>query len=182
MKKKLANNELLRLAILTLLIAAMFGILQYFPKGETFDKIGIGVVLKVIASTMLKATFPIFAMYIILLGLNLRYEKKREYPKLQSFFYDLGIYFTTFIIILSILLYFFVWLLAKFPNFPMKLIVIIIWIVVIICAILIYKPIREYFRIFGFKVKNVLLNFLKIINNLFQRKNTNYLSLIFSTS
>ena len=46
MEEKQLNGELLRLAIVTLLIASMFGILQYFPEGKTFDTVGIGVALK----------------------------------------------------------------------------------------------------------------------------------------
>ncbi len=146
MKQKQINDELLRLAIITLLIACMFGILQYFPEGKTFDSMGIGVVLKVVALTMLYAPLPIFAIYLILLGLNSRYEKKRVYLKLQSFFYDLGIFLTVFIIILATLFYSLIWILVKFPWFPMKLVVGIIWAFIILSAISIYITIRNHFK------------------------------------
>ena len=120
MEEKQINGELLRLAIITLLIASIFGILQYFPEGKTFDTISIGVVLKVIASTILYATFPIFAIYLMFLGLNSRYEKKKNFIKAQTFFYDLGIFLTTFIIIFAILFISFVWILVKFPSFPIR--------------------------------------------------------------
>lgn len=70
MEEKQINYELLRLAIITLLVAVMFGILQIYPDGKTFDTMSMGVVLKVVASTMLYAPFPIFVIYLILLGLN----------------------------------------------------------------------------------------------------------------
>lgn len=139
------DNELMRLAIITLLIVAMFGILQYF-QGMTFDTISTDVILKVVALVMLKATFPIFAIYLILLGLNTRYEKNRNYPKLQAFFYDLGIFLTTFVIILASLFYFFVWLLVKIPTFPMGVIVGVLWGVIITSAIVIYFSIRNHFK------------------------------------
>src|SRR3989344_3621934 len=103
MEEKQINGELLRLAIITLLIASIFGILQYFPEGKTFDTISIGVVLKVIASTILYATFPIFAILFIS----------------------------------------FVWILVKFPSFPMPVIVTTLWTFVIVSAILIYFSIRN---------------------------------------
>ena len=101
MQKKAPDNELLRLAIITLLISSMFGILYYFPEGETFDSVSMGAVLAVIARTMLYAPFPIFALYLISLGLNSRYKKRRSFPKLQAFLYDLGILLTVFIIFLA---------------------------------------------------------------------------------
>lgn len=146
MEEKQTNNELLRLAIITLLVATMFGILQIYPDGKTFDTMSIGVVLKVVASTMLYAPFPIFIIYLILLGLNTRYEKSRTYPKLQSFFYDLGIFLTTFIFILASLFSFFIWLLVKVPTFPMSVVAGIIWTVLIISAIVIYFSIRRHFK------------------------------------
>jgi hypothetical protein len=142
---KESDNELMRLAIITLLIAAMFEILQYF-QGTTFDTINTDVILKVVALVMLKATFPIFAIYLILLGLNTRYEKNRTYPKLQAFFYDLGLFLTTFVIILASLFYFFVWLLVKIPTFPMGVIVGVLWGVIITSAIVIYFSIRNHFK------------------------------------
>lgn len=144
-ESKESDNELLRLAIITLLIAAMFGILQYF-QGKTFDTMSMDVILKVVALVMLKATFPIFAIYLILLGLNSRYEKNRIYPRLQAFFYDLGIFLTTFVIILASLFYFFVWLLVKVPTFPMGIIVGVLWIVIILSAIVIFLRLRNHFK------------------------------------
>jgi hypothetical protein len=143
---KESDNELMRLAIITLLVAAMFGILQIYPDGKTFDTMSIGVVLKVVASTMLYAPFPIFIIYLILLGLNTRYGKNRAYPKLQAFFYDLGIFLTTFIFILASLFSFFIWLLVKVPTFPMGVVVGVIWAVIIISAIVIYFSIRRHFK------------------------------------
>ncbi|MFH1152061.1 MAG: hypothetical protein V1788_02975 [Nanoarchaeota archaeon] len=146
MKQKQINDELLRLAIIILLIVCIFGVLQYYPEGKTFDSIGLGVVLKVVASTMLYAPFPIFAIYLILLGLNSRYEKKRVYLKLQSFFYDLGIFLTVFIIILVTLFSSLIWILVKFPLFPMELVIVIIWAFIIISAILVYLSIKNRFK------------------------------------
>ncbi|MFZ5955662.1 MAG: hypothetical protein ACOYT4_04500 [Nanoarchaeota archaeon] len=140
------DNELMKLAIITLLVAVMFGILQIYPDGKIFDTIGIGVVLKVVASTMLYAPFPIFLIYLILLGLNTRYEKSRTYPKPQAFFYDLGIFLTTFIFILASLFSFFIWLLVKVPTFPMSVVVCVISAGIIIGAIVICFSIRRHFK------------------------------------
>lgn len=143
---KETDSELMRLAIITLLIAGMFGILQVFPEGKTFDSVGIGMILKVIASTMLYAPFPIFAIYVMLLGLNSRYEKGRNFIKTQAFFYDLGIFLTTFIIILATLFASFIWLLVKVPTFPMWIIVSAMWIFIIVTAIIIWKVIMQHIR------------------------------------
>ena len=146
MKQKQMNNELLRLAIITLLIACMFGILQYYPEGKTFDSIEMGVLLKVVASTMLYAPFPIFVIYLILLGLNSRYDKKRVYFKLQAFFYDLGIFLTVFIILLATLFLSLIWIFGTFPWFPMKLVIGIIWTFIIVSAIVVFMKIRSYYK------------------------------------
>ncbi len=124
----------------------MFGVLQYYPKGETFDSIGLEIILKVVASTILYAPFPIFSIYLILLGLNSRYEKKRVYFKLQKAFYDLGIVLTVFIIILAALFSSVIWILVKLPWFPMKLAICIIWIFIIVSAIITSITIKNHFK------------------------------------
>lgn len=144
--KEYINKELLRLAVITILIAGIFGILQYFPEGKTFASLEMGVILKVVALTMLYAAFPIFALYLLFLGINLRYEKGKKYPNAQSFFYDLGIFITTFIIVLSLLIFFLIWILVKFPIVPMWIITSIIWIVLIFSAIIIGKKIHKIFK------------------------------------
>lgn len=146
MEEKQINNDLLRLAVITLLIASMFGILQYFPEGKTFDTIGMGVILKVVASTMLYAPFPIFVIYLIILGLNSRYEKSRTYFRLQSFFYDLGIFLTTFIIVFVSFFSFFIRLLVKVPQFPMEVIIGVLLAFVILSVIVISIALRHHFK------------------------------------
>ncbi|MDD5331433.1 MAG: hypothetical protein PHE43_01240 [Candidatus Nanoarchaeia archaeon] len=145
MEQKQTNDELLRLAIITLLVACMFGVLQYFPEEKTFD-LGIDVVLKVVASTMLLAPFPIFVIYLIILGLNLRYKKKRTFLKSQAFFYDFGIALTIFIIIFTILLASLIWLLVNFPKFPMGIIVGVIWAFLIVGIIVTLRISLSHFK------------------------------------
>jgi len=141
-----SENELLRLAIITLLVASMFGILQYFPDGKTFDSIGMGFIFKVIASTMLYATFPTFALYLTFLGLNSRFKKKINFMRLQAFFYDLGIFLMVVIIMFAILICSAIWLLVKFPHFPMSIIVLVIWIFIMLAAIFGWKSLTRHFN------------------------------------
>ena len=145
MKKKEIDNELLRLAIITLLVATMFGVLQYFGD-KTFETIGIDAILKTVALVLLKVPFLIFIFYVILMGLNLRYEKRKEFLKLKAFIYDLGIDMTIFVICFAILFAGLVWLLVKFPIIPMKLIVGVIWAFIILVAVIFYREIMKHIR------------------------------------
>jgi len=146
MDEKQINGELLRLAIITLLIASMFGILQYFPEGKTFDTLGMGATLKVIASTMLYFPFPIFILYLLLLGLNLRYDKEGNFLKAKAIVYDLGIILTTFIITLSALFVMFINALIKVPQFPVEIVIILLWVVILISAIITANEIGNHFK------------------------------------
>ena len=136
--KESTDKEMLKLTVITVLMVSMFGILQYFPEGRTFDSIEIGLFLKGIALIMLQVSLPIFSLYLIFLGINLQGEKSK-YPNAQSLFYELGIFSTTFTILFTIMFFFLVWILIKIPNFPMWILVSAIWIFVIIGAIILVR-------------------------------------------
>ncbi len=133
MTKDWLNEEMLRLAIIALLVAIIFGILQYFPEDKKFEVIEMGVTLKVIAIVMLKTVMPLtFGVYLMFLGLNSRYNTINKFKKLQEFFYNLGIDLTIFVILFSSLITLLIWFLLKFPQFPtfiINSIIILFWII-----------------------------------------------------
>ena len=131
------NNEALRLAVIALLIALTFGILQHYGE-QTFDSVGMDIILKVSAIVFLYVLVPLSTLYLVLMGVNLRYHKRRIFSKLQFFFYDLNIALAVLLLVLVLLLSGAVKLLLIIPSFPMSLLVSLIWIFGIGAGILSY--------------------------------------------
>ena len=126
---------MLRLAVITLLIGIMFGILQYFPPEKTFETIGMGAILKGRAISFFYVVMPCFVIYLIFLGFNARYKRTINLSAPQEFFYDLGISLIIYIALLIIGFALSVKLLVVFPNFPMKVITSFIWILIFLAAL-----------------------------------------------
>ncbi|MFA5992353.1 MAG: hypothetical protein WC796_01460 [Candidatus Pacearchaeota archaeon] len=144
--EKKINIELLRLAIIALLVASMFGVLQYF-QNNTIDALGVDALLKVVAIVLFKAPFLLFITYVIVLGLSLRYENKNSFPKVQAYLYDLGIFLTSFLILFVIILALLAWLFGQIPKFPWWVAALIVWGIVLAVVILTNYPlIKKYFK------------------------------------
>ena len=141
------NHETLRLAIVALLIAIIFGLLQIFPEGKTFENVSLGAILKAISLSALPITLPFFGIYVLLIAHNMRYKKNKSLLKLQHLFYDLGVFLTIFMTFLVLLLMGSVYLLTTNPSFPMGIVVAAFWIYLALGAILMWTSFRGYLEI-----------------------------------
>jgi hypothetical protein len=125
--KKETDKEILRLAVVTLLISSIFYILNYFSEWIPADQVTLDVFLKIISTVSFKFVFPIFLIYLVLLGLTLKKGKRKNLEKGKEYFYALGIDLTFFILMFTATLCILVWTLVKFPKIPMWLIQLVIW-------------------------------------------------------
>lgn len=101
-KAFLNHNETIRLAVVTLLIALNFGILN-FMKDRTTEGIDIYVILMVISLVFTKAVLFVFLIYIVTLGIS-KLNTKTKFRKIYPFFYDMGIVLTIVTILLAVLI------------------------------------------------------------------------------
>lgn len=97
----LEGKDTLRVAIVTLLVALNFGILNYFGDAK-FSSIDFGLTLKVIANVFVNFNLLVFLFYVLLLGVSKAYRKPKM-KEFHTFLYDLGMALTMVIVTISII-------------------------------------------------------------------------------
>ncbi len=101
-KKFLGDKDTIRVAIVALLVALNFGILNYFGD-KKFDDITFGSILKVSASVFVGLALLIFLLYIIMLGISKSY-RKTKIKEVHPFLYDLGLALTALIVFMALVI------------------------------------------------------------------------------
>ncbi len=88
------NKTTLRLTIIAVLLAMLFGILQYIPKGTKYEVFTVEGVLFVLSQTLFPTALFIFFIYTIIVAFRAGYDRSLEnslkLKKFEAFSYDLG--------------------------------------------------------------------------------------------
>jgi len=93
-----------RLAIIGIMLAVFFGILNYFPQNPKFN-LGMDLMLYSIANIFFKFTLFFFIMYLTGLAIDRFYKSKYKHTnKISLFFYEFGV-LTLFIGVIWIISY-----------------------------------------------------------------------------
>lgn len=81
-----------RVTILAVILAILFGILQYIPKETKYDVFGIEFTLFVTAKTVFVTSLMAFLIYLVLLALEYSYSDiGRSASGYSKKFYDIGV-------------------------------------------------------------------------------------------
>lgn len=99
-KNDVEGKDTIRVAIVALLIALNFGILNYVGD-KKFNTINFESILKVSAGVFVGLTLLIFLLYIIALGISKSY-KTSKIKEAHPFLYDLGLALTALIVFMTV--------------------------------------------------------------------------------
>jgi len=135
------NKEMVRLAVVALLVSVMFGIKEFVLPKTTDINIEFG--MNIISSAFFSTALIAFVLYVFLLACQYCHHTKiKALGKLSMPFYDIGVGITFIVIVITVLLLIILRIFSHLPRYT-DILVASIWIVIIISALLGYFTLKE---------------------------------------
>lgn len=109
---KTENSEVIRLTILSVMLAAVFGILHFWPEGKTLPGISMELVLHVISTVFYGPTLFLVLLFLALMGLRHSYRLHWEF-NLHKWAYDFAMWLTSLTFLLTVSISTGIWVFTK---------------------------------------------------------------------
>jgi cation transport ATPase len=154
------KEDIKRIAIVALLVALNFGILNYFGSTTTFNVIDFSLILSVIAKAFVGSTLLIFLLYIVILGIFYLY-KPIKIKQAHHFLYQFGMALTVLIIFFTLMMTLGIKMASYFDNNTI-IIYLFLGLGFFIGLVLFYKIMKPFWKSFNDIIYNLLKKFINL--------------------
>ena len=128
------NKTIERISVLALMLAILFGLLQYIPLNKTYDSFVIEMALKIISQIFFQVSLFIILVYVILISIDLGYGMKGVIPRrILKCTYNLAVLINLFIILFVLGFGLIITIIAPFSIYFATIIFMIFLIFMVIC-------------------------------------------------